>query len=164
MLQADYLRGTKDSDVLEAADLSLEVKKQLLALAGEGTNLASSHHMYLDIVAGGLPFLPLRPDWHPLVNLSQKLTHFEVEVLGVVDTVTSKLSRFSGNDQADIKAMVERDLVEHSALVERFLSAVDRFSGDARADDLPLYVKHLHRIERDLFFVPESEIELPGWI
>jgi len=164
MLQADYVRGTKDSDVLETADLTPEIKTQLLALAGKETALATTHHMYLDIVPRGLPFLPMVPAWHPLAALSQKLTHFEVEVLGVVDTVTSKLKRFSANDQADIKAMVERDLVEHSVLVERFVSAVDRFSGDARAEDLPLYVAHLHRIEREVFIVPESAIELPDWI
>ncbi|MGA2079014.1 MAG: hypothetical protein ABSH53_00120 [Holophaga sp.] len=74
--------------------------------------------MYLDIVAGGLPFLPLIPIWHPLEDLSAKLAHFRVEAL----------------------------------------------DGDARAEDLPRYVKNLHRIERDLFFVEESEIELPDWI
>jgi hypothetical protein len=34
MLQVDYIRGTKDSDVLEAADIPPEIKAQLLSLAG----------------------------------------------------------------------------------------------------------------------------------
>lgn len=164
MLQADYVRGTKDSDVLEAADLTPVVKRELLALAGEDTPLATLNRMYLDIVAGGLPFLPLVPIWHPLEDLSAELAHFRVEALDIVDIVTSKFKRFNSNDQTDIKAMIARDLVKHSALVERFASAVDRFSGDARAEELPRYVKNLHRIERDLFFVEESEIELPDWI
>jgi hypothetical protein len=29
---------------------------------------------------------------------------------------------------------------------------------------LPRYVRHLHRVERDMLGVPESEIELPPWI
>lgn len=48
-------------------------------------------------------------------------------------------------------------------LVERFRLAVDVFSGDARADDLPRYVGNLHRVEREYFGVPESDIELPDW-
>jgi hypothetical protein len=35
---------------------------------------------------------------------------------------------------------------------------------DARAEDLPAYVEHLHRVERDAFGVEETEIELPDWI
>jgi hypothetical protein len=49
-------------------------------------------------------------------------------------------------------------------LVERFRAAVDAFSGDARAEDLPRYVRNLHRVERDFLLVPETEIELPDWI
>jgi hypothetical protein len=141
-----------------------EVKQALLALAGEGSLLATRHRMYLDIVARAIPFLPLVPIWHPLENLNSKLTHFQIEALDIVDTVASKLKRFNSNDQSDIKAMIERDLVDHERLLERFVSAVDRFSGDARADDLPRYVRNLNRIERDIFFVDESEIDLPGWI
>jgi hypothetical protein len=163
MLQVDYVRGTKDSDVLKAASLTPEIQAHLLRLAGNGTPLATKHRMYLDLVPGGLPFLPLVPKWNKVDDLNRKLVHFQVEVLGIVDTVVSKLKRFSADDQADIKAMVDRDLVEHADLVERFLSAVDRFSGDARADDLPEFLNHLHQIERDLFFVAESEIDLPDW-
>jgi len=71
ILQADYIRGTKDSDVLETADLTPEVKTQLLALAGKETAMAITHHLYLDIVPRGLPFLPMVPAWHPLAALSQ---------------------------------------------------------------------------------------------
>lgn len=164
MLQVDYVRGTKDSDVLEAADLTPEVKARLLALAGEGTPLAGAHRMYLDIVGSGIPFLPMAPVWNPVPGLDARLVHFRVEALGVLDTVVSKLKRFNANDQADIGAMVDRDLVDPEALVERFRSAVDRFSGDARAEDLPLFVRHLNRVERELLVMPESEIELPDWI
>jgi len=37
LLQTDYVRGTKDSDVLETIDMAPEVKQALLALAGEDT-------------------------------------------------------------------------------------------------------------------------------
>jgi hypothetical protein len=45
--------------------------------------------------------------------------------------------------------MADLSLIDHARLVERFRSAVDVFSGDARAEDLPAYVKNLNRIERD---------------
>jgi hypothetical protein len=85
-------------------------------------------------------------------------------VLDVVDVVVAKLKRFHANDRSDIEAMVERDLVHHEALLARFRSAVDSYAADARADDLPRYVKNLHVVERDFLGVGETEIELPGWI
>ena len=92
------------------------------------------------------------------------LKHLSIEVLDVVDVVVSKLKRFSASDADDVRAMTESGLVEHRQLIERFRSAVDVYGGDARADDLPKYVKNLHRVERDHLGVPETEIELPAWV
>ena len=61
MLQAQYERGTRDSDVLETESLTQPIKDALLALAGHGTKLASRTGMYLDIVRNGIPFLPSVP-------------------------------------------------------------------------------------------------------
>jgi hypothetical protein len=41
---------------------------------------------------------------------------------------------------------------------------VERIWHDARADDLPRIVRNLHRVERDMFDVPETDIELPPWV
>ena len=41
---------------------------------------------------------------------------------------------------------------------------MDEVSGDARASDLPRYVENLHRVERDMRGVDETEIELLSWI
>lgn len=49
-------------------------------------------------------------------------------------------------------------------MIARFRGAVDIFAYDARSHNLPTFVERLHRIERDLFGVPETEIELPNWI
>ncbi len=163
-LQTDYERGTKDGDVLETDAVTPAVQQQLLGLAGPGTRLSVRHRLHIDIVHRGLAFLPHVPAWRPCVALNRELTHFEIELLDVVDVVVSKLKRFHANDVGDIRAMVDRGLVEHPRLIERFRSAVDVFSGDARASDLPRYVENLHRIERDDFDVPESDIELPEWI
>lgn len=164
MLQTDYVRGTKDSDILETTELAAVDKNRLLELAGVGSRVAQRHRMYLEIVSSGLPFLPQSPHWHPLPELNPLLKHLSIEVLDVVDVVVSKLKRFSASDADDVRAMTESGLVEHRRLIERFQSAVDVYGGDARADDLPKYVKNLHRVERDHLGVPETEIELPAWV
>lgn len=164
MMQTGYDRGTKDRDVLEADSLSGGVGERLLELAGQGSRLHQKHRVYLDIVPRGLPFLPRRPEFHPSAALNNLLDHFQIEALSIIDTVVSKLKRFNANDINDIEAMVSRDLVQHAELIHRFRSAVDVFAGDARAEDLPTYVRNLHRVERDFLLVPETRIELPSWI
>ena len=96
--------------------------------------------------------------------MNRRLEKLELFVLDVVDVVVSKLKPFRANDQSDIDAMIKRGLVPHESLLERFRAAVDEFSGDARASDLPQYIKHLHRVERDMLGVDETEIDLPSWI
>jgi hypothetical protein len=164
MLQASYERGTKDSDVFETTDLTDQTKQRLIALAGPGSELHHRRKMYVDIVANGIPFLPHPPVWHPVPALNRALEHLEVLALDVVDVVVSKLKRFNSNDVSDIDAMIDRGLVPHDRLLERFLSAKDAFLGDAREQDLPKYIANLHRVERDMLLVPETEIELPSWI
>ena len=140
------------------------MKSQLLALGGKGSSLHTRHRLYIDVVSNGLPFLPHAPVWHALSELNATLEHFDILVLDVVDVVVSKLKRFHANDRADISAMIERGLVEHARLVQRFEAAVDIWKDGAGADDLPRYVANLHTLERDEFFVPESDIDLPSWI
>lgn len=163
LLQTDYARGSKDSDVLETAEVSGAVKESLLALAGKGSRLHKRHGHYLDIVAPGLPFLPQQPLYHPTA-LNQSLRNLEIAVLDVIDVVVSKLKRFSANDVADIRAMVGRDLVEPARLDARFRSAVETYLEDARAPDLPKYIENLNTVQRDMLLVPESKIDLPDWI
>ena len=164
MLQAPYERGTKDGDILEAANLTPEIKERLLRLAGPETTLHRKHRVYLEIVARGIPFLPQDRLFHPVEDLNRSLSHLEIEVLDVVDVVVSKLKRFSANDVSDIEAMVDLELVDHARLIERFRDAVETYAMDARAEDLPRYVRNLHRIERDCFQVGETPIQLPSWI
>lgn len=164
MLQTSYERGTKDSDVLETDSLDDATKRRLLGLAGKGTATSKRHRLYLDIVSRGLPFLPRPPVVHLHAELNATLSSFEIEVLDVVDVAVSKLKRFHRDDVDDIIAMIDRQRITHGALVDRFRSAVEAFSGDARAEDLPRYVANLHRMERDGFDAPPTPIELPDWI
>jgi hypothetical protein len=60
--------------------------------------------------------------------------------------------------------MVNLEKIAHTRMIERFRAAVETYSMDARAEDLPMYVRSLHRIERDCFQMPETPIALPSWI
>lgn len=164
MLQARYQRGTKDSDVLQTAQLSPDVSSRLIQLAGVGTAIHQRRNLYLDVVSSGVPFLPQKPRWVALEQMNASLDHFDLRALGIVDVVVSKLKRFSANDASDIEAMIDLGLVPHAELISRFLLALDNFCCDARAEDLPEYVANLHRVERDMLAVEETRIDLPDWI
>lgn len=164
MLQTDYARGTKDSDVLQTTAIDTDTAVQLKRLGGVGTPLHRQHGMYVDIVGAGIPFLAQRPQCVECEGLNGELRRLRVQALSVADVVVSKLKRFSASDIRDIEAMADGGHVRHEEVLDRFLRAADVYAADARAEDLPSYVRHLHRIERDLFGVPPSEIELPAWI
>jgi len=161
LLQTDYERRTKDSDVLETAEIDQGIRSQLLTLAGQGSSIHRRRRMYLEIVAPGLPFLPQRPNWVPVVGLTSRLAHFQIDALHVVDVVVSKLKRFHANDQHDIQAMINLGRVEHEPLLERFRSAMEIYLLDARADeDLPRCVRNFQQVERDFFLVDETPFDL----
>lgn len=160
-LQTDYRRGTKDADVLEAADLPPAARQQLLALAGPGAELHKRHRLYIDIVAKGIPFLAEEPLWLPADGLERSLVNFGLETLDVVDVVVAKLWRYHAQDRDDVEAMIAKGLVPHEILLEVFRSAVANMWLSARADELPRVVANLNRIERDSLGVRESVIELP---
>lgn len=140
------------------------IKEKLLNLAGPGSHLESLHHFYLDIVPSGLPFLPHPPRFRPLDSLDVQMDSFQIDVLCVVDVAVSKLKRFNGNDKDDIRSMVDLELIEHEPLLDRFRSAVDRFSMDSRADDLPKVIRNRHWVERECFSARPTQIQLPPWI
>lgn len=164
LLQAGYGGGTKDSDIFETASLTPQIQAHLLELAGRGTKLATRHGMYAEIVRNGVPFLRQEALWNPQTTLNGQLQKLRIEALDVVDVVVSKLKRLSPSDEDHIEAMIEKELVPHQALVACFREAVDYYLGDARAEDLPQYVANLHRVERDVYGVEPTEIELPPWL
>ncbi len=161
-LQTSYERGTKDADVFELNPPSPEEEQRLRSFAGRGTELHKKHRMYLDIVHARVPYVPRVPIFHEQTDLFLK--NFQVFALDVVDVVVSKLKPFRPNDREDIAAMVKGGFVDHQKLVERFNGLVARWDFDARAEDLPHCVKNLHNVERNIFGVEESVIELPSWV
>ena len=164
MLQTNYQRGTKDSDIFDTIGLAAEIKQRLLQLAGANTELAKRRRMYIDIVANGIPFLPHPPTWHAIDALNRELAHLEIFALDVIDVVVAKLKPFRANDKADIDEMITRGFVPREHLLARFRSAADEWAYCAFADHLPKYVQNLNEVERDMIGAAETEIELPPWI
>lgn len=162
-LQTHYVRGTKDSDVLETAEISADISARLKTLAGRGTTLAKSYRMYMDVVRLAIPFLPQTPIFHDVPTLGG-LKNFSVRALDVVDVVVSKLKPFREQDVNDIEFLARENLLPHDKLIERVQLVIDYHSMDARADELPKFVENLHLVERKMLAVPESKIELPEWI
>jgi hypothetical protein len=163
MLLTGYERGTKDSDVLETAELSVSMREQLTRLAGPASDLRRRHRMYIEIVPGGLPFLPQVPTWHD-VELPEAALNLRLRALDVVDVVVAKLIRFNSTDVEDIEAMVKLGRIPRDQLIARFRAAVDILAYEARASELPRCIDNLHRVEEDMLQLPPTEIELPSWI
>lgn len=163
-LQSDYSRGTKDTDILEMASLTPQIQTELIKWAGKDSVMFKKYRMYLELIAPAFPFLPLKPLFHPVSDLNQELTKFRIEVLDVTDVVLSKLKSFRPQDQDDIRAMIDLDLVPHEMLVKRFQMAMTDWETDARAADFPKYIENLNAVERDVFAVAETSIELPSWM
>lgn len=159
MLQTDFVRGTKDGDVLESSDGNPGIKEQLEALAGRNTDLHLRHRLYIDVVKEAILFLPPKPVFLPLAKVPLK--NFRLEVLDITDVVLSKLKRLNADDLGDTRAMSARGLIDHPRLVARFRAATDWFGMDARANQLPRTLKNLHTVEREILGVPLSDIELP---
>lgn len=159
-LQTPYLRGTKDSDAVQTYNFDTAVRDELLALGGKGTRLAHHHGIYLEFVSEGILFLPDDPCWTPCLTLNS----LNVSALDPTDVVVAKLVRLHGDDLRDIEAMVELGLVNHARVVERFQSAIVRHGTYGRSDKLRPAIRNLHRVERDIFLVDETEIEIPDWM
>lgn len=162
-LQTNHLRGTKDSDILETADITNQVRDALLSLAGPQTELHRKHRMYIELVPQGLPFLPRRPTWNDIPQINQALVHFQVHALDVIDVVVSKIFRFNPDDQSDINAMINAELVPHARLIERFRDAFDGFLYDSRVQQLRACVTNLHAVERDAYGTAATEFQIPDW-
>lgn len=56
MLQADYARGTRDSDVFETDLLTPAIKRTLLSLGGPGTDLHTVQPIAVEPVAAAASF------------------------------------------------------------------------------------------------------------
>lgn len=162
--QMNPWRGTKDTDALKIETFTQAELAHIEKIAGKGSRLASRHQLYLELVDKAFPFLPQKPLFHPVEHLNVRLQNFSVSALDITDLVVSKLKPFRAQDVGDIREVAATGVLQNDKFVERFKSALQRWSMDSRAEDFPQCVKNLHTIQRDFLNVPEAEIELPRWI
>ncbi len=52
-------------------------------------------------------------------------------------------------NRSEIEVMIAKDVVPHAELIACFREAVDFYGMDARACELPRYVKSIHVVERE---------------
>lgn len=164
VLQYDYSRPTKDTDLIEVKELTEDIKKRLKRIAGKDSLLHRKHRLYIDIVNRALPFLPPNPMFYPLIELNKELVNFRVEALDVVDVLVSKMTRFSSTDVDDFKAMIDLGVVDPVRLEKRFMEAFEAWTFEARAEKLPKIIENLHFVQRDMLLVEESMLSLPRWM
>lgn len=164
ILQYDYKRTTKDADIIEVAEITEQIKKDILDVAGKDSKLHKKCRLYVEFLNSAFPFLPLKPNYHRIASLNKKLNNFYIEALDATDVVISKLARFRGADVDDIFAMIEMGSVDKTNFDKRFRMAVDKWTYEARAEKLPKIIENYHVVERDMFMTAESKIELPEWI
>jgi len=90
LLQTDYTRGTKDSDIIRTRDLPPDIEARLVRLAGEDSELGRIHRLRLDFIEEATPFLPQSPEYIDLGELNERLSNFKVFALAVTDVVVSR--------------------------------------------------------------------------
>jgi hypothetical protein len=157
--QTSWARGTRDCDAVRTWAFDGALAERLLALAGPGRPIALHAGLYLELVGQGVLFLPGEPRWKKW----RSLRSFDVEVLHPVDVAVAKLARLNPNDLDDIEALVERNVLTHRQLLDRFRDAAQASAARGMAHKLPLAIRNLHRVERDIFLEAPSPVEVDGW-
>lgn len=157
--QTSWVRGTRDGDAVRTWAFDASLAERLLTLAGPGRPIARHAGVYLELVGQGVLFLPGEPRWRKWSSLRS----FDVDVLHPVDVAVAKLTRLNPNDLDDIEALVERNVLTHRQLVDRFRAAAEASAARGMAHKLPFAIGNLHRIERDIFLEAPSFVEVEGW-
>jgi hypothetical protein len=121
--------ATEDVDVIGVKELLL---KELYQRAGKGSEIHRETGYYLDIVPPGK--FPQEWGWkgRALSVGLPDVAHIELKVLELHDLILSKLKRFAGKDQEDIKWLCDRTEFSIETLRARYRSARTVYDYDER--------------------------------
>ena len=125
-------RGTMDLDVhLKQNEIELE----LIAWAGQGSDLEKKHGLYLQ--SANTTLMAIDPDWMARSKeiLKDTFKILKVRVLSKEDLIISKLSRYNNRDRADIQFLTENHKVDQKKLLKYYRSARSYYVGDLRTLD-----------------------------
>jgi hypothetical protein len=121
--------GTDDIDFIgEKAGLL----KRLSEEAGKGSELHRATNYYVDVVPPGL--FPQEWGWRARAKSVEVsgLKHIDLRILELHDLILSKLRRFSGKDQEDIRSLCDREEFEIQTLRSRYAEARLGYDHDER--------------------------------
>jgi hypothetical protein len=124
-------------------------------LAGEGSDIHRETDYYLDIVAPGL--FPQEWGWRGrAVSVdSLELQHIELKVLELHDLILSKLKRFAGKDQDDIKGLCDLEDFNIDTLRSRYRSARQFYDFDQQEK----LDRNFQFVEREFLAIEPTQFE-----
>ena len=121
--------ATEDVDVIGVKE---QLLKKLYQLAGKGSDIHRETGYYLDVVPPGK--FPQEWGWKGRAKADglPGVAHIEIRVLELHDLILSKLKRFAGKDQEDIKWLCDRPEFDIETLRARYRSARSAYDYDER--------------------------------
>lgn len=129
-----FTRTTADLDVLSI--IPNQDQRDLVALAGQGSEIHKKHKIFLDLVT-----IATHPD-----SYESRLTemfpdtfrHLRLLALDPYDLVLTKLTRNSDRDRADLEYLATAVPLDATALRQRYTSEMRAYVGVPEREDLTL--------------------------
>ena len=139
-------RPTADIDVIEAVGAA--TLKTLAEVAGKGSALEKTHHVYLDIVT--VATVPDDYETRLIDVYENSFNKLRIRAFEKHDLVLAKLTRNSDRDREDVRRLAEGPGLEPKILEVRYKAELQFKSTNVRRDDLTLslWVEMIEEIQR----------------
>lgn len=139
-------RPTGDIDVIRAVGATN--LKTLAQVAGKGSNLEKTHHVYLDIVT--IATVPDNYEARLIDIYKDAFDKLHLKALEKHDLVLAKLTRNNDRDREDVRRLAGGPGLDPEILRERYNSELRFQSTNERRDDLTLsfWIEMVEEIRR----------------
>jgi len=127
-------RPTGDIDVIEAVGAAS--LKTLAQVAGKGSELAKTHHVYLDVVT--VATVPENYDAHLIDVYQDTFDKLRLRAFERHDLVLAKLTRNNDRDREDVRRLAGGPGLDPKILEARYTTELRFQSTNVRRDDLTL--------------------------
>lgn len=124
--------GELATDDVDCIGVKKQLLKKLYERAGKGSDIHRQTGYYLDLVPPGK--FPQEWGWRGRAKGIKVpgVMHMEIKVLEIHDLILSKLRRFAGKDQDDIKWLCDRPEFDVAILRSRYRAARGLYDHDER--------------------------------